>query len=88
MIKRSGFIIILLVTQLGFIGLSINKQSRWVKTMYTQQLLEKEQTALLTKKQNLINQLSSLHNKNLLKQDALAKGLEPLTLSQTKKILL
>ena len=88
MIKRSRFIIILLTTQLGFIGLSINKQSRWVKIMYNQQLLEKEQTTLLAKKQSLTNQLSSLHNKTQLKQYALTQGLTPLTLSQTKKIIL
>lgn len=88
MIKNSRFIIILIGTQLLFIGLSIDKQSRWVKIMYDQQTIEKEQNSLSAKQQNLTNQLSLLQNKSTLKNYALTKGLVPLTIKQTKKILL
>ncbi len=88
MIKRIRFIIILLIAQLIFIGLYINKQSQWVKIMYNQQILEKTYATLIIKKQNLTNELSSLHNKNTLKSYSASKGLVPLILSQTKKIVL
>lgn len=85
--KSSRFIIILIVCQLLFIGLSIDKQSKWVKIMYNQQTIEKEINLLSSQQQNLTNQLSLLQNKSTLKSYALAQGLVPLTIKQTKKII-
>ena len=85
--KRKTFIVLFLTTQILFITLYIDKQSRIVKLSYKQQRLETEKTRLSKRKQELTNTLYAYKNPAEVKEFATQSlSMEPLTLTQVKRI--
>lgn len=65
--KKKTFIVLFLTVHVLFITLQIDKQSKMVKLSYAKQKKEQTFKVLLNEKQQLINQLHTLRNKQSIK---------------------
>jgi len=87
--KRSAFVAVFVTTNLAFVLLHIHKQSQIIKFSYEKQKIEAEKAQWCKQKQELTHQLHTIHDRTSVKQFAqntLIKKLEPMKISQIKKI--
>lgn len=87
--KRSAFVALFVSTNLAFVLLHLHKQSQIIKCSYEKQKIETEKNQLTKQKQELTHQLHTMHDRTSVKyfaQNTLSKKLEPMKISQIKKI--
>lgn len=85
--KKKTFIVLFLTVHVLFIALQIDKQSKMVKLSYTKQKAEQTHSTLSKRKQELINRLYTLRNKQEIKNYAQAHlNMKPLKIKQVQRI--
>jgi|JI10StandDraft_1071094.scaffolds.fasta_scaffold129876_2 hypothetical protein len=87
--KRSAFVAVFVSTNIAFVLLHLHKQSQIIKYSYEKQKIETEKNQLTKQKQELTHMLHTMHDRASVKyfaQNVLSKKLEPIKISQIKKI--
>jgi hypothetical protein len=85
--KKTFFIILFIVTHIGFFFLQIQKQMESIKASFDKQKNERTLVQLKQKLQTLTNELQSLQNKQEIKEFAEKKlNLKPINLTQIHRL--